>query len=65
MNFLPIAPDASDSYFAGARDALIRGVEAAHRRRAAPRHLKQLAIGFNWAYRNTPADRDRLLDLPA
>lgn len=55
VNFYPIAPDASDSAFAGARDALIRGVEAAHRtaRRAG---FAQLEIGFNWAYRTDPAN---------
>jgi hypothetical protein len=55
VNFLPIAPDASDSAFAGARDALIRGVETAHRvvRR---RGLQRVSVGFNWAYRNTPAN---------
>ena len=31
VNLYPIAPDASDSAFARSRDALIRGVEAAHR----------------------------------
>ena len=55
VNFLPIAPDASDSSFAGARDALIRGVEAAHRV-VRSRHLRQVTIGFNWAYTNTPAN---------
>jgi hypothetical protein len=55
VNFLPIAPDASDSSFAGARDALIRGVEAAHRV-VHERHLGHVTIGFNWAYTNTPAN---------
>jgi hypothetical protein len=54
VNFPPIAPDASDSSFAGARDALIRGVEAAHRV-VRKRHLRRVTIGFNWAYRNTPS----------
>ncbi len=55
VNFFPIAPDASDSSFARARDALIKGVEAAHRvvRR---RHLRHVKIGFNWAYTNTPVN---------
>ncbi len=58
VNFFPIAPDASDSYFAGARDALIRGVEAAHRT-ARRLGLRRLKIGFNWAYPNTPtAEQD-------
>jgi len=54
VNFYEFAPDASDSAFEGARDALIRGVEAAHRlvRR---RGFDQLRVGFNWAYRTDPA----------
>jgi hypothetical protein len=55
VNFYPIAPDASDSAFAGARDALIRGVEAAHRT-ARRGGFGQLRIGFNWAYRTGPAN---------
>jgi hypothetical protein len=53
VNFYAIAPDASDSYYDGAEDALIRGVKAAHR---IVRHhgFDQLAIGFNWAYRTDP-----------
>jgi hypothetical protein len=53
VNFYP-APDASDSAFEGARDALIRGVEAAHRlvRRQG---FDQLRVGFNWVYRTDPA----------
>jgi hypothetical protein len=53
VNFYPIAPDASDSYYDGARDALIQGVEAAHRlvRRLG---FHQLEVGFNWAYRTDP-----------
>jgi hypothetical protein len=56
VNFYEFAPDASDSAFEGARDALIRGVEAAHRLR---RRLgfDQLRVGFNWAYRTHP-DRE-------
>lgn len=54
VNFPPIAPDASDSSYDGAKDALIQGVEAAHRvvRKLELRHV---TIGFNWAYRNTPS----------
>jgi len=54
VNFYPIAPDASDSAYQGARDALIRGVEAAHHLagRIGARHLR---IGFNWVYRTDPA----------
>jgi hypothetical protein len=53
VNFYPIAPDASDSSYDGAEDALIRGVERAHR--LVRRHgFDQLRIGFNWAYRTDP-----------
>src|SRR3954451_16528220 len=54
VNFYPLAPDASDSAFEGARDALIHGVEVAHRlvRREG---FDQLRVGFNWAYRTDPA----------
>ncbi|HKG36033.1 MAG TPA: hypothetical protein VKA89_06300 [Solirubrobacterales bacterium] len=53
VNFYPIAPDASDSAYEGARRALVRGVIAAHR---LSRRLgyQQLEIGFNWAYRTDP-----------
>jgi hypothetical protein len=55
VNFYPIAPDASDSAYRGARDALIQGVEAAHR--AARQHgFNHLEIGFNWAYRTDPSN---------
>jgi hypothetical protein len=57
VNFYPIAPDASDSAYAGAQEALVRGVIAAQdvvRRRG----YKQLEIGFNWAYRTDP-NRER------
>jgi len=55
VNFYPIAPDASDSSYERARDALIRGVEAAHRvvHRLG---FRQLEIGFNWAYRTDPSN---------
>jgi hypothetical protein len=58
VNFLPIAPDASDAAFAGAKDALIHGVEIAH---DVARRLGygQLGIGFNWAYRNDPASEEQ------
>ena len=55
VNFYPVAPDASDSAYEGARDALIRGVEAAHRT-ARRRAFGQLQIGFNWAYRTDPSN---------
>jgi hypothetical protein len=53
VNFYPIVPDASDSAFDGARDALIEGVIAAQRERR-KRGFGQLEIGFNWAYRTDP-----------
>ena len=53
VNFLPIAPDASDSAYEGAREALVRGVIAASRV-AERRGFDQLKIGFNWAYRSDP-----------
>jgi hypothetical protein len=61
VNFYPIAPDASDSAFTGARDALIRGVEAAHRT-VRRRGYSQLRIGFNWAYRTGPANEASFWD---
>ena len=57
VNFYTIAPDASDSGYAGARDALIRGVVAA-KRVAVRRGYRRLEIGFNWAYRTDP-NRER------
>lgn len=53
VNFYPIAPDASDSSYAGAKDALIAGVLAAddEARRGG---FDQLTVGFNWAYRTDP-----------
>jgi hypothetical protein len=53
VNFFPVAPDASDSYYAGAREALVRGVIAA-KAEAVRRGYDQLRIGFNWAYRTDP-----------
>jgi hypothetical protein len=50
---LAISPDSSDGAYDGARDALIRGVEAA-KDEARRKGFAQLEIGFNWAYRNTP-----------
>jgi hypothetical protein len=57
VNFFPIAPDASDSYYDGAREALVRGVIAA-KRKAKRLGYDQLKIGFNWAYRTDP-NRER------
>jgi hypothetical protein len=57
VNFYPIAPDASDSAYEGAREALVRGVIAADSV-ARRRGYEQLEIGFNWAYRTDP-NRER------
>jgi len=54
VNFYPVAPDASDSFYAGAREALVRGVIAADREARRLGH-DQLRIGFNWAYTTDPA----------
>jgi hypothetical protein len=43
------APNASDGYYPGAKDALIRGVIAAKHELTLD-HFGQLKIGFNWAY---------------
>jgi len=53
VNFYEFAPDASDSAYRGAKRALVRGVEVAHRLvgRLGFDHLK---VGFNWAYRTDP-----------
>jgi hypothetical protein len=51
---LSISPDSSDGAYSGARDALIRGVEAA-KAEAQRRYFTQLRIGFNWAYRSDPS----------
>jgi hypothetical protein len=50
---LPDSPDSSDGAYDGGRDALIQGVIAA-KDEARRRGYRQLAIGFNWAYRYTP-----------
>jgi hypothetical protein len=54
VNFT-ISPDSSDGAYAGARDALIEGVKAAHAE-AASGGYDQLEVGFNWFYRTDPAD---------
>src|SRR3954451_13671095 len=51
---LSVSPDSSDGSYAGARDALVQGVIAAHRE-AARLGYRPLRIGFNWAYRTDPA----------
>jgi hypothetical protein len=53
VNFYEIAPDASDSAYEGARDALIRGVKTADRATERRGH-EHLEVGFNWAYRTDP-----------
>jgi hypothetical protein len=53
VNFYPIVPDASDSAYEGARQALVDGVIAA-KRLARKLGFDQLKIGFNWAYRTDP-----------
>jgi hypothetical protein len=44
------SPNTSDGSYAGAQDALIQGIEAAHQE-AARRHYTQLRFGFTYAYR--------------
>ncbi len=53
VNFYPIAPDASDSAYEGAQEALVRGVKAADRATERLGH-EHLEVGFNWAYRTDP-----------
>jgi hypothetical protein len=53
VNFYAISPDASDSYYDRAREALVRGVIAA-KAEAQRLGYDQLKIGFNWAYRTDP-----------
>jgi hypothetical protein len=52
VNF-PVSPDSSDGSYAGAKDALVRGVIAA-KREARARGYDQLTVGFNWVYRMDP-----------
>jgi hypothetical protein len=52
VNFT-LSPDSSDGSYRGARDALIKGVEAASDE-AARKGFHQLRIGFNWFYRMDP-----------
>ena len=51
-----ISPNTSDGYYPRAEDALIDGIEAAHRE-AIRRHYRQLRFGFTYAYRFAP-DQD-------
>jgi hypothetical protein len=50
------APDAADGAYAGARDALVRGVIAA-KDEARRGGFGQLEVGFNWAYQTGPAEQ--------
>ena len=50
------APDAADGAYAGAGDALVRGVVAA-KDEARRGDFGQLQVGFNWAYQRGPAER--------
>ena len=50
---LTFSPNTSDGYYAGAQDALIAGIEAAHAE-AVRRHFGQLRFGFTYAYRFSP-----------
>jgi hypothetical protein len=47
------SPNTSDGSYAGAKDALIQGIEAAHRE-ASRRGYDQLRFGFTYAYRFAP-----------
>jgi hypothetical protein len=47
------SPNTSDGYYPRAEDALIDGIEAAHRE-AVRRHYRQLRFGFTYAYRFAP-----------
>jgi hypothetical protein len=51
-----ISPNTSDGSYPRAEDALINGIEAAHRE-AGRRHFRQLRFGFTYAYRFAP-DQD-------
>lgn len=50
------APNASDGYYTGAKDALIQGVIAA-KAAATASGFGQLKVGFNWAWATGPAQR--------
>jgi hypothetical protein len=50
---LTFSPNTSDGYYAGAQDALIQGIEAAHAE-ALRRGYRQLRFGFTYAYRFSP-----------
>jgi hypothetical protein len=50
------APNASDGYYPGAKDALIQGVIAAAGARGTD-HFGQLKVGFNWANSSDAAEK--------
>jgi hypothetical protein len=52
---LSFSPNTSDGAYAGAKDALIQGIETAHDE-AQKRGYKQLRFGFTYAYRFAPND---------
>ena len=60
---LPGSPNTSDGFYTGVRDALVQGVIAA-RAEADRLGRPDLALGFSYAYRNTPAGRRRVLRGP-
>lgn len=51
------APNASDGYYHGVKDALIQGVIAA-KQTARADHLRKVKVGFNWAYATDPAESE-------
>ncbi|MEA2214281.1 MAG: hypothetical protein QOF83_4229 [Solirubrobacteraceae bacterium] len=52
---LTFSPNTSDGSYTGAKDALIRGIEAAHAE-AVSHGFRQLRFGFTYAYRFSPQD---------
>lgn len=51
------APNASDGYYHGAKDALVEGIIAA-KQAARADNLKKVKVGFNWAYATDPAESE-------
>ncbi|HEX4720680.1 MAG TPA: hypothetical protein VH300_19320 [Thermoleophilaceae bacterium] len=60
VNF-DFSSDSSDGAYSGGKDALIQGVIAA-KDEARKKGLKQLEIGFNWAYRYDPVHEQAFWD---
>ena len=52
---IEFSPNTSDGFYSRARDALIGGIESAHRE-AVRRHFAQLRFGFTFAYRFGPRE---------